>query len=182
MVDTPVRERRAEILTAAEREFGEHGWSGARVERIASSAGVNKQLIFHYFDSKAGLFAAATRTLLERYEPRPAPMAGPVEELRLVLRAVESAARAIPGVVLHRSPRASADFPSSASDAADAWRERLRSRLVDAVTEGQRRGHFRDDLDPAAAADIALALAFGAATLDAAPDAAGFMVDHCAWR
>lgn len=152
------------------------------MERIASSARVNKQLIFHYFESKAGLFAAATRSLLERFEPRPAPTAGPVEELRLVLRAVEAAARAVPGVLVHPAPPDREEFPAAAVEAARAWRSRLRSRLVDALTEGQRRGHFRDDLDPEAAASVALALAFGAGGLDTALDAAGFMVDHCAWR
>jgi AcrR family transcriptional regulator len=186
MVDVPgigaVRARRGEILAAAEREFGSLGWSGARVERIAADAKVNKQLIFHYFGSKAGLCAAATRSLLARYEPKPAPTANPVETLRAVLRALETAARAIPGVLLHPVPVDTDAVPDGAPDLASSWRDRQHARLAEAVTEGQRRGHFRDDLDPAAAASIGLALAVGSGAIGRPVDAAAWMVDYCAWR
>jgi TetR/AcrR family transcriptional regulator len=59
------RERDAEgartaILAAAEAIFARDGFSGARVEAIAASAGYNKALIFHYFDDKITLY----RTLI----------------------------------------------------------------------------------------------------------------------
>jgi AcrR family transcriptional regulator len=44
------------LLVAARREFAEHGMGGARVERIAVAAGVNKQRIYGYFGSKERLF------------------------------------------------------------------------------------------------------------------------------
>ena len=47
------------LLAAATEEFAAHGVAGARVARIASAAGANKQLIYAYFDSKDGLFDAA---------------------------------------------------------------------------------------------------------------------------
>jgi len=46
------------ILAAAVEEFGEHGYAGARVGRIAERAQVNAQLISYYFDGKAGLYRA----------------------------------------------------------------------------------------------------------------------------
>ena len=46
------------ILAAAVEEFGEHGYAGARVGRIAARAQVNAQLISYYFDGKAGLYRA----------------------------------------------------------------------------------------------------------------------------
>jgi TetR/AcrR family transcriptional regulator len=49
---------RERIPEAAVGEFGERGYSGARVSRIAASAGVNAQLISYYFDGKAGLYQA----------------------------------------------------------------------------------------------------------------------------
>jgi TetR/AcrR family transcriptional regulator len=56
--------RRAEvtrkaILRAAIREFSEHGLAGARTDAIAESAKVNKALLYYYFQSKTGLYAAA---------------------------------------------------------------------------------------------------------------------------
>jgi AcrR family transcriptional regulator len=47
------------ILDVAISEFAEKGLAGARVAEIAERAGVNKQLIYYYFASKAGLFGAA---------------------------------------------------------------------------------------------------------------------------
>jgi TetR/AcrR family transcriptional regulator len=47
------------ILDAAIREFSAHGLSGARTEAIAESAGANKALLYYYFKSKKGLYAAA---------------------------------------------------------------------------------------------------------------------------
>jgi TetR/AcrR family transcriptional regulator len=43
---------RARILAAARAEFVTHGLAGARVDRIAAHAGVNKNLIYHYLGSK----------------------------------------------------------------------------------------------------------------------------------
>jgi TetR/AcrR family transcriptional regulator len=50
---------RKAILRAAIREFSEHGLAGARTDAIAESAKVNKALLYYYFRSKAGLYAAA---------------------------------------------------------------------------------------------------------------------------
>jgi AcrR family transcriptional regulator len=47
------------ILDAATAEFAQYGLAGARVDRIASKADANKQLIYAYFSSKEGLFDAA---------------------------------------------------------------------------------------------------------------------------
>ncbi len=47
------------ILRAAVQEFSTHGLSGARTDRIAESAKVNKALLYYYFKSKQGLYAAA---------------------------------------------------------------------------------------------------------------------------
>ncbi len=47
------------ILRAAIREFSAHGLAGARTDAIAESAKVNKALLYYYFKSKKGLYAAA---------------------------------------------------------------------------------------------------------------------------
>lgn len=46
------------LLDAATAEFSEHGLAGARVDRIASAAGVNKERIYQYFGKKVDLFDA----------------------------------------------------------------------------------------------------------------------------
>lgn len=46
------------LLEAATAEFAEHGLAGARIDRIAVTAGVNKERIYQYFGKKDDLFAA----------------------------------------------------------------------------------------------------------------------------
>lgn len=46
------------ILNAARDEFSEHGLGGARMDRIATRAGLNKRLIYYYFADKEALFQA----------------------------------------------------------------------------------------------------------------------------
>jgi AcrR family transcriptional regulator len=49
-------ETKERIFAAATRIFAERGFDGARVDRIAASAKINKQMLYHYFGSKDALF------------------------------------------------------------------------------------------------------------------------------
>ncbi|MEX1036368.1 MAG: TetR/AcrR family transcriptional regulator [Sneathiella sp.] len=49
---------RKQILDAATVEFTNKGIEGARTDDIARAAGVSKRMLFHYFNSKDGLFQA----------------------------------------------------------------------------------------------------------------------------
>jgi TetR/AcrR family transcriptional regulator len=51
-------ESRAAILNAAVREFAQEGLSGARTDAIAKAAGVNKALLYYYFEDKEALYGA----------------------------------------------------------------------------------------------------------------------------
>ncbi|UOE42783.1 TetR/AcrR family transcriptional regulator [Agromyces larvae] len=52
------------LLDAATAEFSEHGLAGARVDRIAAAAGVNKERIYQYFGNKESLFETVLGTRL----------------------------------------------------------------------------------------------------------------------
>lgn len=49
---------RGAILETATREFSARGFDGARVEAIARAAGVNINLVYHYYGKKEALFIA----------------------------------------------------------------------------------------------------------------------------
>jgi AcrR family transcriptional regulator len=49
---------RAEILSVAADEFAEHGFAGARVDRIAAQMRTTKRMIYYYFGSKEELYVA----------------------------------------------------------------------------------------------------------------------------
>lgn len=57
---------RTRILEAALREFSAHGLAGARTDQIASAAGVNKALLYYYFENKEKLYIAALETAAGR--------------------------------------------------------------------------------------------------------------------
>ncbi|RYZ12917.1 MAG: TetR/AcrR family transcriptional regulator [Comamonadaceae bacterium] len=54
---------REALVAAAVAEFSRNGFAGARVDEIARAAGVNKQLVYHYFDSKQGLYLVALESV-----------------------------------------------------------------------------------------------------------------------
>lgn len=49
---------RAELLEVATEVFAEQGLSGARVDEIAERTRTTKRMIYYYFESKEGLYAA----------------------------------------------------------------------------------------------------------------------------
>ncbi len=57
--DAPKDDPRARILDAAEEAFAAEGFARASTNAICEAAGVSKGLVFHYFESKAGLYLAA---------------------------------------------------------------------------------------------------------------------------
>src|SRR5215475_14517258 len=56
---------RQKLLVAARREFADGGLAGARVDEIAARAGVNKQLVYHYFGDKDALYLAVLEWVYE---------------------------------------------------------------------------------------------------------------------
>ncbi len=84
----PPGERRALVVEAAGRLFGEHGYDATRLDDVAAAAGVTKPILYRHFDGKQALYLA----LLERHRADLGSFAGqipaegtPEERLRAVL-------------------------------------------------------------------------------------------------
>jgi TetR/AcrR family transcriptional regulator len=58
---------REAILLAAERIFAEEGLAGARTDAIARRAGVNKALLYYYFQSKEALYLAIAEQHMKEF-------------------------------------------------------------------------------------------------------------------
>jgi len=94
---TPAAEPRArdadrsqrDILDAARVEFATHGLGGARMDRIAEGAGVNKRLIYYYFESKESLFLAVLERAYEDIRGRERELSlaqvDPIEAIRRLI-------------------------------------------------------------------------------------------------
>jgi AcrR family transcriptional regulator len=57
---------RAQIIAAALKIFGEHGYDRAATRDIALEAGVNPPALQYYFDGKAGLHRACAQFIIDR--------------------------------------------------------------------------------------------------------------------
>lgn len=80
---------RKNILKAALKEFAARGFGGARVDRIASRAKINKRMIYHYYGGKEKLYIATLEHVYEmlRKRQREFILSGgdPQEEMRLLV-------------------------------------------------------------------------------------------------
>ena len=56
---------RARLMASAITEFAEHGFAGARVDRIVEGAEVNKRMLYAHFGSKEGLFDAVVDSTID---------------------------------------------------------------------------------------------------------------------
>jgi AcrR family transcriptional regulator len=143
----PGRAREA-ILAAARAEFSRRGPAGARVDRIAAAAGLNKRMIYHYFGSKAGLWAALLEAPVMD-APLLAPGSGSLGE---GLEAIARRFAAEPDVARLLVWEALDDAAATPSDPV---RRGSSSQRVAELAQAQRDGRVRTDIDPA---QLALAL------------------------
>ena len=59
-----------QILTAAATEFAERGFAGARVDRIARRAHINKAMLYYHFKNKQALYRELLRRTFSRASER----------------------------------------------------------------------------------------------------------------
>src|SRR5262249_24517671 len=81
-------ERRQQLVASALEVFGDRDYDEVSVDEVAEAAGVSHGLVFQYFGSKKGLYAACLQPLIEFFRARiePDPDLPPVERLRSALR------------------------------------------------------------------------------------------------
>lgn len=137
------------ILAAARSEFAEHGFAGARVDRIAAAANCNKQAIYAYLGDKEALWNAV--------------YAGMVSD---TVEAVPIDADDMPGYagrlydyfandnrILRLHFWYSLERPRDNRDIDDAVRLATEAKLS-AITSAQKRGKIRPGIAP----DVVLSL------------------------
>lgn len=159
-MDGPRSKSKQLIANAALDEFAEHGYAGARTDRIARRAGVNKQLIYYYYGSKAKLFDAVCRTAAQHLSSEAIPrreVASATEKFRSQLRSLFEAIQARPALasLLIRGVQGDGD------DAAREWGKRTVALIAETISEGQGLGFFRDEADPVLKARQSVALLLG---------------------
>jgi TetR/AcrR family transcriptional regulator len=148
----PVATRR-KLLTAARREFAASGLAGARVDEIAARAGVNKQLVYHYFGDKDALYLAVLEWVYEeiREHERKLNLDGLAPE-RAIRKLIESSFDHLAAhpdfiVLLNDENRGGARHVRNSSRL-EAMHSPLVSLVSKILSEGVRKGVFRKGINP----------------------------------
>jgi TetR/AcrR family transcriptional regulator len=144
---------RAKLLTAARREFAARGLAGARVDDIAARAGVNKQLVYHYFGDKDALYLAVLEWVYEeiRAQERKLNLAGlpPGEAIRKLVESSFDHLAAHPDfIVLLNDENRDRARHVRGSKRLEAMHSPLVSLVSKILREGVRTGVFRKGINP----------------------------------
>ena len=144
---------RKKLLTAARREFADSGLAGARVDEIADRAGVNKQLVYHYFGDKDALYLAVLEWVYEeiRSQERKLNLEGLAPE-RAIRKLIESSFDHLAAhpdfiVLLNDENRGGARHVRG-SRKLEAMHSPLVSMVSKILKQGVRTGAFRSGINP----------------------------------
>ncbi|HWI82042.1 TetR/AcrR family transcriptional regulator [Ramlibacter sp.] len=141
------------ILAAARDEFAQHGLGGARMDRIAERAGVNKRLIYYYFEDKDRLFQAVLEQAYRqiRDEERQLNLLAlkPAEAVRRLVEFTWDYYLANPEFLsLLNSENLQAARHLQNSQRAREMNSPLIATLGEILERGRKEGSFRGGVDP----------------------------------
>jgi len=144
---------RQKLLVAARREFAQSGLAGARVDEIAARAGVNKQLVYHYFGDKDALYLAVLEWVYEeiRTQERKLNLEGlpPEQAIKKLIESSFDHLAAHPDfiVLLNDENRGGARHVRG-STKIEAMHSPLVSMVSKILNQGVRAGTFRKGINP----------------------------------
>ena len=134
------------VLGAAMNEFSERGFEGARVDRIAAAAGVNKAMLYYHFGSKQRLYQVVVRDMVGTMAARAGAIAtGPgtaQQRLDAWVGAVveEAAARPwFPPIMLRELASGARHLDAETFGLMNG----VFGAVRDVIVDGQQRGEFR---------------------------------------
>lgn len=145
-------QRREQLIEVATKIFAKWGYEGGTTAAIAEAAGVTEPILYRHFASKQELFVAITRAMsvqtLRRWQELTQNAGSATEKIRTVAREFPNHIRANEDAyhVIHGALATSRDRKVLAVMKEHyAEIERFFSKIV---TDGQKAGEFRLDLDP----------------------------------
>jgi AcrR family transcriptional regulator len=154
------RERREEILAAANEVFANQGFKGASLSSIAERVGLSEPGLLHHFRSKEELLLEVLKLRHQQNNERVSRATAEATQLPDALLDLCRENATTPGLVrlftILAAEGVDADHPAH-----DWFQERyrqLRRRVVAQVTEAQRLGHLPPELDPVLLAPQILAM------------------------
>lgn len=141
------------ILLAAVREFAGNGYEGARIDAIASSAGANKRMIYHYFGSKTQLYIAVLEHIYGDFRNEEAGLdldhLSPVQAIEALIDFTFGYFIQVPEFIkiINDENLRSARFLKQ-SERIFTMHSPLVSKLTAILDKGKKAGAFRSGVDP----------------------------------
>ncbi|MEM7195076.1 MAG: TetR/AcrR family transcriptional regulator [Pseudomonadota bacterium] len=115
--------RQQQILRAAENEFEQYGFNGARMQRIADRAGVPKSNVHYYFANKSELYDAVLVNVVALWDQALAPIDPDSNPTEVLLEYVRLKVE-----FTHRYPAATRIFALELLHGGDKMSKRLNRR------------------------------------------------------
>jgi len=166
LTSTEARPTRDKIVVAALQEFAAYGKEGARVDRIARTAGVNKAMIYYHFHSKDNLYIEVVTSF---FHDMLRQVRGQVLDTNDLAEAMQIMARRHVEVFLEDNPiraimlRELVDpHPEVISAIADVFTSTgLPQKIMALVEQGTQEGRYRTiDLRQTLAAFVCMSLGY----------------------
>jgi AcrR family transcriptional regulator len=145
-------DKQENVLIAAQRLFGLHGYSGATIKMIAKEAGVSFGLVSHYFGNKEQLFLTAgfhmIDSLLDRVGATMLETDAGIDNIRKFIRGYFDVATDHPNrylVIVRCSPYTPHEPDVDRSSIAEKFNEII-EELQYFLLRGIKDGSIRDDI------------------------------------
>jgi len=158
-------ESRIKILEAATRLFGRKGYHASTIENITSAAGISRGALYWHFSSKSEVLSAVVERLQREYLDRfieETTQAGPTAAERLLSIFKFNARFAVEHTdLVHCLRTLSLELSPSEDEHVEAFfgiLARQREFIVSILSEAQKQGAVRDDIDANVLAAIILAI------------------------
>jgi AcrR family transcriptional regulator len=140
------------IIEAARQEFAEHGYDGARTDRIAALTGMSKGVLYHHYNSKDDLFVAVLEDIYQELRSQNEALVldvfEPEEGIRqLIAHTYNYFATHPEFIVLVNSENLMKAAHLEKSESVRSMFAPLSTRLGELIDRGQEQGIFRRDVD-----------------------------------
>jgi len=158
---TPVKDRRKELILIAFNHIAKRGFEGLRVREVAAEAGINNATLHYYFPTKEDLIKGVVDYLIEKFSTsysfdlaaKESPDAWKVvraelEDARLNFRGARDQIVVFTELLMRslRDPAIARIFKKLD----ESWR----GYMAGVIEQGIRQGIFRSELDPAITATL----------------------------
>ncbi|MGA2581681.1 MAG: TetR/AcrR family transcriptional regulator [Tepidisphaeraceae bacterium] len=145
-------QRREQLIEVATKVFAEYGYSAATTAAIAKAAGVTEPILYRHFASKQEMFVAITRAMSEQtlsyWRNLMEKASGPTDSIRIIAREFPNHIRRLGDAyhVIHGALATSRDRKVLA--VMKEHYSQIEKFFALVISEGQKAGEFRRDLDP----------------------------------